>query len=501
MKTIKLAQGEWQYDPARPLGKAGGFGEVFHGTGGSGEVAVKRLKLTASQAAHRELAIAQQLRNRDLKHVVPILDAGQDADSDRYFLVMPVCERNLQEAIDKEQGQLKLDVALETLRAIVAGLVEVNDLVHRDLKPANVLLHNGIWKIADFGIAKFVEDSTSLETLRASLTPLYAAPEQWRLERPTGATDIYALGCIVYAVITGNPPFTGTLDQVREGHLTGTPRAISTCPPRLATFASMLLRKPPQSRPTLTRCKEVFAENHMETKALSPARHAMTQAAAQVEERSAREEAARARNDALRKARSDLAKAAIADLNSVVEKVKDEIAHIYEKAKSGHKGMLEFGNARFGLTRPPEATDQYWWHRADLVPLVQQLNWDIVAWGVLAVTIERGPGAGGYTWSATVLYADRKDGAGFRWYEVAFFTSALSRNRRERDEPYALELHEADFFQALSPAMHSVEVAYAPMPIDGEDEDKFIQRWLGLVAKAATGALARPRMMPVREFS
>ena len=102
-----------------------------------------------------------------------------------------------------------------------------------------------------------------------------------------------------------------------------------------------------------------------------------------------------------------------------------------------------------------------------------------------------------YTWSASLIYADRKDGHGFRWYEVAFF-NCFGRNGGRRDEPYALELHEQDFFHALSPAMHTVAIAYGPLPIDGEDEPKFIERWLELVAKAATGQLVRPNSMPVQ---
>ena len=85
METIKLPRGEWQYDPGAPVGKAGGFGEVFRGSGSEGEVAIKRLKLTAAQAAHRELDIAKSLGGRTLQHVVPILDSGQDANNDRYL--------------------------------------------------------------------------------------------------------------------------------------------------------------------------------------------------------------------------------------------------------------------------------------------------------------------------------------------------------------------------------------------------------------------------------
>ncbi|MBW0150742.1 MAG: protein kinase [Phenylobacterium sp.] len=73
-------------------------------------------------------------------------------------------------------------------------------MLHRDLKPGAVLWHEERRKIADFGIAKFVGDATSLERHRTSLTPVYAAPEQWRGERTKNAADVHALGCIIHAL-------------------------------------------------------------------------------------------------------------------------------------------------------------------------------------------------------------------------------------------------------------------------------------------------------------
>ena len=159
---IRLNTGEWEFHEDKPLGPPGGFGEVFRGAGDAGDVAIKRLKISAGQAAHRELHIGESLIGSSLEHVVPILDAGQDSESDRYFLVMPVCDKNLQEVIEAAPGLMEIPEALGIASAILKGLEEVSDIVHRDLKPDNVLLHDGIWKIADFGIAKFVEDATSL---------------------------------------------------------------------------------------------------------------------------------------------------------------------------------------------------------------------------------------------------------------------------------------------------------------------------------------------------
>src|SRR5699024_7455063 len=82
-------------------------------------------------------------------------------------------------------------------------------VVHRDLKPENVLYLDGHWCLADFGIARYAEATTSPDTRKFALSPLYAAPERWKGERATTATDIYSLGVIAYELLSGEVPFTG----------------------------------------------------------------------------------------------------------------------------------------------------------------------------------------------------------------------------------------------------------------------------------------------------
>ena len=243
MVRIRLRLGEWEYDPDAPLGPAGGFGEVFKGSGERhGEVAVKRLKVTASEAAHRELRLAEELVGRTLTHVIPAFDSGQDSESDSYFIVMPRAEKSLQDEVKSGRSWSDQEAAAVLLE-IVKGLDEVADIVHRDLKPGNVLFHEGRWKVADFGIARFVEDSTSLRTLKDCWTPAFAAPEQWRLERATGATDLYSLGCIAFVLLTGRPPFCGP--DIREQHLSSEPPSLDVPTPLMSSLVSMLLRNAP----------------------------------------------------------------------------------------------------------------------------------------------------------------------------------------------------------------------------------------------------------------
>jgi eukaryotic-like serine/threonine-protein kinase len=101
VRTIKLARGVWTFEDANRIGQPGGFGSVYLGASESGEeVAIKLLNLQAPDLAHRELDIAEDLVSRDLQHVMPVLDAGQDADSDDYFVVMPVADGSLQDRLD-----------------------------------------------------------------------------------------------------------------------------------------------------------------------------------------------------------------------------------------------------------------------------------------------------------------------------------------------------------------------------------------------------------------
>ena len=219
---------------------------------------MKKLQIEAARAAHRELRIAEDLAARKLEHVVPVFDAGRDAESDSYFVVMPRAEKSLKDAIQQD-GVFTDAEASQVLLEIAEGLSEVSDMVHRDLKPGNVLRHEGRWKTADFGIARFVEESTSEHTLKDFLTAAYAAPEQWRGERATNATDVYALGCIGYTLLTGSPPFAGPIQEdFMDQHLHQSPPPLVGHSARLRSLLLMMLRKPPEARPSVERVRHLL---------------------------------------------------------------------------------------------------------------------------------------------------------------------------------------------------------------------------------------------------
>lgn len=495
--TIRLPGGEWTFDDAQRLGAPGGFGEVFRGAGAEGEVAVKRLKLDAHQAAHRELNISNQLMQRALVNVVPVLDAGQDANSDRYFIVMPICDLDLAEFIQQQSGGLTLIDKQKIIESIVLGLSEVHDITHRDLKPSNILFHDNRWKIADFGIAKFVEDSTSIETLRRSLTPPYAAPEQWSGERPSETTDVYALGCIIHTLLGGNPPFTGDADDLREQHLHTPAPKLSGVNGKIAAFVTQMLRKPQEARPNLARCLAVLGEASWDASEASLSRSALSEAAGKVATKEAQEEARRLQAETRHKKRRELFDFAKQELGEIRGRLFDAIADHYDGVEVNHRGTLIFGDSGLEFRRDTEFLDDMnvAIHK-DRAQAYESAGWDVIGWSKVSVACDRNMGARAYAWNASLLFGRKNENDSYRWYELAFFNPWKSEM-----SPFALDGYEADLYFALSTSItHSVNLAYGPCPIDGENEDEFIDRWIGLVAKAATGDLRSPTSFPITSF-
>lgn len=479
---IKLERAAWRLNESKRLGPKGGFGEVFEGNGPNGCVAIKRLNISAAAVAHRELSIGKAVASKTLDHIVPVLDYGQDADSDRYFLVMPICEESLQDKLTRE-GPLAWDTAQAIVLDIVSGLQEVGDIVHRDLKPGNILRHEERWKIADFGIAKFVEDSTSLETLREALTPSYAAPEQWLGQRPTSATDIYALGCIIHALVNGKPPFGGELVSVRQAHLHNPPPDLKGVEPRLASLVSSMLRKAQEARPTLDRCKRVIADTKTTQR---PARGALAEAGLRISQQEAAREAQQREIETARQAREALGKEASSTLRALMGRLFDEISESSESVRRSELAVV-LGPAHLTYDDPQAVQN-----RAD----PYQSGWDVVAASKISLRCETERqsyhDSPNYTFSASLVFSKTPKDPEYRWREVSFW----SFNSDSSSTPYALSPHDKDFSAALSNVVGMSNVAHGPLTIDAEDEEDFLDRWMTLFAKAADKRLRHPMQMP-----
>jgi serine/threonine-protein kinase len=150
-------------------------------------------------------------------HILPLFDSGEL--DDLLFYVMPFVEGGSLEDRLRRTHQLSVDDAVRIAVAVAQALdyAHRHGVVHRDIKPANILLHDGQPVIADFGIALAVSASGSDRLTATGFspgTPLYMSPEQATGERHVGAaTDIFALGCVLYEMLVGEPPYTASTPQ------------------------------------------------------------------------------------------------------------------------------------------------------------------------------------------------------------------------------------------------------------------------------------------------
>jgi serine/threonine protein kinase/Tfp pilus assembly protein PilF len=179
---------------------------------------VLRPEFTASLGAERFLGEIKVIARLNHTHIVPLYDSGQAGDV-LYYVMPYVGGESLRQRIDREK-QLPIDDATQIARNIASALdyAHRHGIVHRDIKPENVMLHEGAALVTDFGIAKAITAAASGNTLTlpgmAVGTPTYMSPEQAAGDaEPDGRSDIYSLGCVLYEMLAGEPPFTGPTPQ------------------------------------------------------------------------------------------------------------------------------------------------------------------------------------------------------------------------------------------------------------------------------------------------
>jgi len=201
-----------RYTVERELGH-GGMAVVFlandlrHGR----KVALKVLRpeVAAEIGAERFLREIKMAAGLTHPHVLPVHDSGE-ADG-LLFFVMPNMEgRSLRERLDAER-QLPLADALRITREVASALdyAHRQGVVHRDIKPENILLHEGAALVADFGIGKAMSGASITQAGMIVGTPSYMSPEQASGESDVdGRSDLYSLGCVLYEMLTGEPPFS-----------------------------------------------------------------------------------------------------------------------------------------------------------------------------------------------------------------------------------------------------------------------------------------------------
>ena len=206
-----------RYKVIQPVG-SGGMAEVYRARDEllGRDVAIKVLSERFSRDpsfVERFRREAQSAANLSHPNIVSLYDYGSDGDT--YYIVMEYIDgRTLAEVI-AENGPLMPERSAEIAADVAAALQRAHSagIVHRDIKPGNIMLTiSGQTKVTDFGIARAVggdRDATMTQTGMVIGTAAYLSPEQAQGEPVDARSDVYALGCVLYEMLAGNPPFTG----------------------------------------------------------------------------------------------------------------------------------------------------------------------------------------------------------------------------------------------------------------------------------------------------
>ncbi len=255
-----------QYELKSLLGE-GGMGTVYRGYHAAlkREVAIKVLLpqiISQPGALERFVREAQTAASLEHPHIVPIYDYG--TQNGLSYVVMRLLTGG--SLADRMAYRVEHNGALPTLAEVAQITRELADaldyahqrnVIHRDIKPNNVMFNeNGMSFLVDFGLARLSEASVGLTTQNTLLgTPMYMAPEQWQSAKVGPAADQYALGVIVYALLTGQTPFSGgTPFQLMHEHLYTPPPPIlnlrADLPKTVQDVLAKVLEKNPADRYT-----------------------------------------------------------------------------------------------------------------------------------------------------------------------------------------------------------------------------------------------------------
>ena len=252
-----------RYELLRELG-AGGMATVYlaHDMKHDRDVAIKVLKPELAQSLTgerflREIAVTARLNH---PHILALLDSGADASGELLYYVMPVATgQSLRDRL-AERGPLPATDALRVASDVTEALAHAHaqGVVHRDIKPDNILLSDGHAIVVDFGIAKAVGMSREQDTLTSAGTsigtPAYMAPEQAVGDANVDhRADLYAVGALLYEMLTGTPPFAGSFQQIVLAKTTkdapGLATGGSAVSPALARLVARCLARDPAERP------------------------------------------------------------------------------------------------------------------------------------------------------------------------------------------------------------------------------------------------------------
>ena len=488
MKNIELRTGTWRKGE---LIGGGHFGKVYSGISPSGEPAALKIVPLERKAA-RELDVWQTVSG--LPSIIPLQDYGEWDGN--YVLAMPKADCDLRSYLHEQGGRLAIDEAKSVLFDIAEALVAISEreqqgqpVVHRDLKPENVLKWNGCWCVADFGIARYADQTTAVDTLKPYRSWPYAAPELWNEERAEPRTDVYALGVVAYELLAGQRPFPGpTADRYKAQHLTDVPPALDAAAigPEFAGLIEWCLRKDPLSRPHPADVRSRLHPASLSSRpGESDALHRANRAANRERtEREAEEAQRHIQFEASERRRGDATRA----FESVIDALWRELTHSAPAlVEARHPDWRRDRRGTFLINQPkvnvlvspisyPDTSE--WGDRAPQPEVVARSGIRIGT--PLDTPVGR---HGGYF---ALLYCDAEQPNTFRWYETSFRRTGVVILRDLWDDPPEIDDH------GLAAALgggSGYAMASPLRPIDAGDTPDFVRRWADLIGAAFDGVL------------
>jgi len=483
-KTVTLEKHSWV------LGEAiggGTFGTVFKGHSQDGTITQVAIKMIDKlPGAERELLFDFP----DATNIIPVLDRGED--DGMWVIVMPLAELSLADYLEQLERPLDDSEVVTIMSDIATGLASLNGtVVHRDLKPDNVLYVDGTWQLTDFGISRYADATTAINTLKEWMTYQYAAPEQWKSQRAVPATDIYALGVIGYLLMEGRHPFEGpTVEDFQEQHLRGKVPDMSRGSARLRGMIVACMSKAPGARPSSRDIVQRLSrmQSSEDRPSFSALHDANYQAVTKAEE-ARREKEIAEKNEEERKLLYDQA-------HTDLETIRDELISVIEEAADatevgGHSvglRILRLNDATLTIEVPRD-------HFPDPPFTPDSDRLQVLAYTTIKLSIPRN--YQGYRGrSHSLWFCNLTDRAAYAWYELAFMDSGTRYQGRQDEVPFA-ENPGRGAYDALNARLMSVlHPARRPYRLNIGDLESFVERWGKWFGEAASSRLQYPDSLP-----